>query len=207
MRYTYLHGFASGPRSRKAQAFQRSFEQRGIELSIPELDQGDFAHLTISAQLNLVNQLLAGEPARLIGSSLGGYLAALYASVHPEVDRLVLLAPAFDFSSRWEVLTGPEKLAAWHDSGWLEVFHYGKQTPERVHFDLFEDAWKHAPNPDFRQPARIFHGTRDEVVPISLSRAFAASHPNAELTELDSDHELLNVLDSIVAAAVPFLVA
>jgi len=45
------------------------------------------------------------------------------------------------------------------------------------------------------------------VVPIDLSRGFAASHANAELTELDSDHELLNVLDSIVAAAVPFLVA
>jgi pimeloyl-ACP methyl ester carboxylesterase len=207
MRYTYLHGFASGPHSRKAQAFQRSFERLGIDLSIPALDQGDFAHLTISRQLNLINQLLAGEPARLIGSSMGGYLAALYASTHPEVDRLVQLAPAFDFSSRWEVLTGPEKLAAWHDTGWLEVFHYGKQTTERVHFDLFEDARKHAPNPDFRQPARIFHGTRDEVVPIGLSRAFAASHPNAELTELDSDHELLDVLDTIVAAAVPFLVA
>ena len=207
MRYLYLHGFASGPRSRKAQAFRRSFEQRGIELSIPELDRGDFAHLTISGQLNLVNELLAGESARLIGSSMGGYLAALYASTHPEVDRLVLLAPAFDFSSRWEVLTGPEKLARWQDTGWLEVFHYGQQTIERVQFDLFGDARKHAPIPDFRQPARIFHGTHDEVVPIDLSRGFAASHPNAELTELDSDHELLNVLDSIVAAAVPFLVA
>jgi hypothetical protein len=207
MRYLYLHGFASGPRSRKAQAFRRSFEEWGIELSIPELEQDDFSHFTISGQLNLVNQLLAGEPARLIGSSMGGYLAALYASVHPEVDRLVLLAPAFDFSSRWEVLTGPEKLARWRDTGWLEVFHYGKQTTERVHFDLFEDSRRHPPNPNFRQPARIFHGTHDEVVPIGLSRAFAASHPNAELTELDSDHELLNVLEPIVAAAVPFLVA
>jgi pimeloyl-ACP methyl ester carboxylesterase len=207
MRYLYLHGFASGPRSRKAQAFRRSFEQRGIELLVPELDEGDFAHLTITKQLNLLNKLIAGRPARLIGSSMGGYLAALYASVHPEIDRLVLLAPAFDFSSRWEVLTGPEKLADWRDTGWLGVFHYGEQTTRRVHFDLFEDASKHAPNPDFRQPARIFHGIHDEVVPTGLSRAFAASHPKAELTELDSDHELLNVLDEIVAAGVPFLIA
>jgi hypothetical protein len=77
----------------------------------------------------------------------------------------------------------------------------------RLHFGLFEDARRYAANPDFLQPGRIFHGARDEVVPIGLSRAFAASHPNVRLTELDSDHELLNVLDDIVAAAVPFLIA
>ncbi|MGD1072085.1 MAG: YqiA/YcfP family alpha/beta fold hydrolase [Bryobacteraceae bacterium] len=207
MRYLYLHGFASGPSSRKAQAFRHAFEQRGIELSIPELDRGDFEHLTITDQLNLINNLLAGEPARLIGSSMGGYLAALYASTHPEADRLVLLAPAFDFAARWEVLTGPERLAHWRATGWLEVFHYADQTLRRVHFGLLEDARQYPASPDFHRPARIFHGTRDEVVPIGLSRAFAASHPNAELTEIDSDHELLNALDAIVAAAVPFLIA
>lgn len=205
MRYFYLHGFASGPSSRKAQSFRRAFEERGIELTIPDLSRGDFEHLTITGQLNLINQLLAGEPVCLIGSSMGGYLAALYASAHPVVDRMVLLAPAFDFCSRWEVLTGPEKLAQWRESGWLEVFHYADARMRRLHYGLFEDASRHVPNPNFHQPARIFHGRNDTVVPIGLSRAFAASHPNVELTELDSDHELLNVLDAILAEAVPFL--
>ena len=31
---------------------------------------------------------------------MGGYLAALYASRHPEIDRMVLLAPAFGFGTR-----------------------------------------------------------------------------------------------------------
>ena len=44
-------------------------------------------------------KLAKGEPLVLMGSSLGGYLAALYAARHPSsVDRLILLAPAFRFS-------------------------------------------------------------------------------------------------------------
>jgi len=205
MRFVYLHGFASGPQSRKAQAFRNALSEQGIDLEIPDLAAGDFEHLTIFGQLGVVTNTLGGEPARLIGSSMGGYVAALYASTHPEVDRLALLAPAFDFSSRWQVLTGPEKLAEWRDTGWLEVFHYGDKATRRVHFGLFEDALRYPANPDFRQPARIFHGIHDTVVPVDLSRAFAAGHPNAALTELDSDHELLNSLERIVTEAVPFL--
>jgi hypothetical protein len=77
-----------------------------------------------------------------------------------------------------------------------------------VHYRLYEDALRYDPNPDFRQPARVYHGVHDETAPVSHSRDFAASrHQNVVLTEVDSDHELLNVLDWIVADSVPFLVA
>jgi hypothetical protein len=205
MRYIYLHGFASGAQSRKARAFHAGLARAGHELEIPDLARGDFEHLTIGGQLGVIEDTLAGEPARLIGSSMGSYLAALYASTHPEVDRLVLLAPAFAFAERWEELTGPDKLRAWRETGWLEVYHYGANAMSRVHYGLFEDARRHPANPDFHQPALIFHGLHDETVPIGLSRTFAATHPNAALTEMDSGHELLNVLDDTVAVAVPFL--
>jgi pimeloyl-ACP methyl ester carboxylesterase len=61
--------------------------------------------------------------------------------------------------------------------------------------------------PDFSQPALIFHGIRDDVVPVASSRRFAATHPNARLRELDSDHELLDVLDGVIAESLPFLTA
>lgn len=163
------------------------------------MDQGDFGHLTISAQLRLLEHVIGGSRVRLIGSSLGGYLAALYAAAHPEVERLVLLAPAFGFARRWDRRIGSPKPAH------LEVFHHGEQRMRRVHYGLIADALRFPEAPDFTQPAALFHGTRDEVVPIEYSRDFAAAHPNASLTELDSDHELLNVLDRIVAEAMPFL--
>jgi pimeloyl-ACP methyl ester carboxylesterase len=205
MRFVYLHGFASGPQSRKAQAFRNTLGHSGIEVDVPDLAEGDFEHLTISRQLLVVEKLISGEPARLIGSSMGGYLATLYAAAHPEIDRLVLLAPAFGFTARWEQLMGPEKLLAWKQTGQTEVFHYGDNALRPLRYDLYQDALKYPAEPDFDQPALIFHGLNDTVVPIGLSRQFASSHPNTQLTELDSDHELLNVLRYITDTAVPFL--
>lgn len=198
MRFLYLHGFASSPQSSKAQAFRSAFDRLGVPLEIPALDGGDFEHLTISGQLSLIEETLNGEPVRLIGSSMGGYLAALYAAAHPEVSRLVLLAPAFVFAPRWR-----EK-AENRES--LEVFHYGDQSMRRVHYGLIEDALRYPPIPDFEQPALIFHGLRDDIVPIGYSREFTANHKNAQLIELESGHELLDVLERIVAEAIPFLV-
>ncbi len=67
MRFVYLHGFASSPGSRKAQAFQSALPS----LEIPALDGGDFEHLTISGQLAVMESVLGGEPARLIGFEHG----------------------------------------------------------------------------------------------------------------------------------------
>ena len=205
MRYVYLHGFASGAQSRKAQAFRAALSLKSIDLEIPDLAEGDFERLTISGQLRMVERTLRGAPCRLIGSSMGGYVAGLYAEAHQEVDRLVLLAPAFGFAPRWREMQGPEVTGRWKDSGWLEVFHYGDGAMRRVHYGLMEDALRLPPFPDFRQRARIFHGVHDKVVPVDLSREFAQSHANAELVEMDSDHELLDVLGTITAESIPFL--
>lgn len=205
MRHVYLHGFASGPQSRKAQFFREALAGSGIELEIPILDEGDFEHLTLSGQLQVIEKTLNGDPCRVIGSSMGGYLAALYAAAHPEVDRLVLLAPAFGFQTRWREIHGVEAIEHWQETGWLPVYHYGAKELRRVHFGLYEDAGRFPNYPDFHQPARIFHGVNDTVVPISFSRTFAAGHPNAQLTELESDHELLDALDGIVQESIPLL--
>jgi len=205
MRFVYLHGFASGAQSRKAQAFRSALEARGIRMETPRLDNGDFERLTISGQLRIVEEGLCGMPCRLIGSSMGGYLASLYAAAHPEVDRLVLLAPAFGFASRWREMQAPQVISRWRDTGWLEVFHYGDKVQRRVHYGLLEDAANFPGFPDFPQPALIFHGVNDSVVPVGLSREFVASHGNAVLREMDSDHELLSVLDVITGEAVPYL--
>lgn len=203
MQYIYLHGFASSPQSRKAQFFRRRFAELDIDLAIPDLAQGDFSHLTISSQLAVIASLLS-ERVTLIGSSMGGYLAALCASFRPEIARLVLLAPAFGFSSRWGAIAGEDKLEEWQRTGWVDVFHYGDRAPRQLHYGLCTDALQYPGNPDFSQPALIFHGRGDSVVPIEVSRNFAASHLNATLLDLDSDHELLNVLDTIADIAIPF---
>lgn len=59
IQFVYLHGFASGPQSQKATAFAKRFAELGLPLAVPDLEGGDFKHLTISRQLRI---LLLGPP-------------------------------------------------------------------------------------------------------------------------------------------------
>lgn len=205
LRVLYLHGFASSPASRKARFFAAKLDAQGQPLEIPDLAEHHFERLTISGQLALIEQLLAGQPAALIGSSLGGYLAALYASHHPEVQRMVLLAPAFDFYHLWMHGLGPDRMASWKQNGTIPVFHYaeGRQVPLGLQF--IQDAARFPPFPHFLQQALLFHGNQDDVVPVHHSVLFAAAHPNVHFRRLDSDHELTGVMDAIWLESQPFL--
>jgi uncharacterized protein len=195
-RILYLHGFASGQSSSKAQYFRERLEAAGASVEIPDLAEGDFENLTISGQLRVIERAAAGEPVSLMGSSMGGYLAALYAARHPEVQRLVLLAPAFCFARRWPEKLGP-LAEEWRRTGAMDVFHYADNRPRKVGYQLMEDALRYEDYPDFHQPALIFHGAHDDVVPASFSEAFAAGRDNVRLEIMDSDHQLLNVLELI----------
>ena len=205
-RVLYLHGFASAPTSRKARLFAARLPELGFQVEVPDLAEGNFSQLTISAQLKVIERLARNEPVIVIGSSLGGYLAALYAVRHPEVARLILLAPAFNFAARWTEQAGPARMAEWREKGSLNVFHYGEGRELPIGYQLFEDAADFELFPDFRQPALIFHGNHDAVVPVSYSKEFAASHPNVQLELVDSGHELTDALDKIWEGSRDFLV-
>ena len=203
-RILYLHGFASGPSSNKARCFRERLEAAGIPVEIPDLAAGDFEHLTLTGQLGVIQRCAADGPVSLAGSSMGGYLAALYAARHPEVVRVVLLAPAFDFARRWAEFLGPEQVGEWQRTGTMDIFHYGENRNRKLSYRLLEDAAQYEPYPDFRQPALIFHGAHDDVVPADYSRQFASTHANARLEVLDSGHELLDVLDYMAPKVLDF---
>lgn len=205
MRLVYLHGLASGPSSSKAQWFAQRFRSAGYDLEAPVLDEGRFEQLTISSQLRVLDQLLRGDPATLIGSSLGGYVAALYAARHPEVRRLVLLAPAFGFGRLYQDHLGPERVAAWRRDHLLPIFHYADGRERFVDVQLLEDALSYEEEPSFDQPALLFHGLRDDVVPAAVSERFAKGRTNVELRLLDSDHQLTDAVETIWTAMAAFL--
>ena len=195
MRIVYLHGFASGPSSSKAQFFRAKFAERGIAIEIPQLDQGHFEALTITGQLSVIDRTVGGDETILMGSSLGGYLAALYAARHSNIQRLILLAPAFQFPSRWHARYTPEQLDQWKSRGSWPVFHYAYGRELDLGYELMDDSLLYEDEPQFTQPCLIFHGIQDPVVPIELSRRMRDQHPNVSLVEFDSGHELTDVLD------------
>lgn len=205
MRIVYLHGFASSPQSGKAQFFARKFAELGIPFNAPQLDEGNFEGLTISGQLRVVDQAVGNEPVVLMGSSLGGYLAALYAARSVQVNKLVLLAPAFHFPTRWRARYSDEELELWRKRGTTPFFHYGFKEERGLGYQIVEDALKYEDEPAFRQPALVLHGRKDEVVPAELSKVFAEGHPNVTLRLFDSGHELTDVLDELWVETARFL--
>ncbi len=201
LRVFYLHGFASSCASRKARFFKDRLASLDVTLGIPDLCEGNFEGLTITGQLNVIERTArtcsANEPIVLIGSSLGGYLAALYAARHAAVSRLVLLAPAFQFHRLWTTELGPRRLQEWRENGTIPIFHHGEGREVPIGYQLMDDAGRHDPFPPFRQPALIFHGTQDAVVPVQYSVAFAEAHRNVRLVQVESGHELTDALDEI----------
>lgn len=204
-RIIYLHGFASSPASRKAVFLASRLRDRGYEVSIPALDRGDFPNLTIGGMLQLVTPMLESAPAILIGSSLGGYLAALLAARSNNVKKLVLLAPAFGFHDLWTNELGPEKMAKWQHDGSMNVFHYATACEAPIRYNLIADAAQYEPFPEFPQPTLIVHGTNDNVVPIANSDRIAEQQANVQLVRVSSGHELTDVLDFVWKQVETFL--
>jgi pimeloyl-ACP methyl ester carboxylesterase len=192
----YLHGFASGPGSTKAQFFRARLAELGARLEIPDLAP-DFTHLTVTGMLAIVEAVIAREPAVLLGSSLGGYLGTLAAALHPEnVRGLVLLAPAFGFAARWEERIGAAAVARWRRKGMAFVYHYGREREEPLSIDLLDDARRYPEEPDPPAPTLVFAGRRDDAVPLAAVEHFAAARPDTrELIVLESGHELTDVLE------------
>ena len=201
----YLHGFGSGPQSTKARFFHEQFAERGVGIEIPQLDEGNFERLTITGQLRVIDRAVKGAPAILMGSSLGGYLAALYAASHPNVERLVLMAPAFQFPRRWRQRFAGQELEHWKANGSLPFYHYSFKAERPLGYQFVEDSAQYDDEPDFSQPALVLHGIDDSVVPADVSRQFAERHPNVTFRLLKSGHELTDVLDQLWMETAKFL--
>lgn len=86
----YLHGFLSSPASPKAQAFARAARSRGMRCRIPNLNFASMEDFP-DALWREVADLKEGTWA-LVGSSLGGFYAALMAARVPV--RTILVNPA-----------------------------------------------------------------------------------------------------------------
>jgi pimeloyl-ACP methyl ester carboxylesterase len=208
MRVVYLHGFASSPASRKARFFAEKFAARAVPFLAPSLDEGKFAEMTVTGEMQLVQDLLreTREPATLIGSSLGGYIASLIAARQPAaVERVILLAPAFRLYQRWCEQLPEGALERWRNQKTMLVYHYGDQKERPIHYEFLRDAQHYEAFPDVRRPTLVLHGLDDAVVPISYSEEFVAGRPDARLVKLKSGHELTDVLEVLWRETEAFL--
>jgi hypothetical protein len=205
----YLHGFASSSLSSKAVYLGERLRARGIDFQAPDLNLPDFSTLTVTRMLEQTRSLMerTAEPVTLIGSSLGGFVAANAAAAWPgRVDKLVLMAPALDFSDQGLSGPGGASLDDWKRAGSLNIFHfaYGRMLP--IHYELYADARRYnAMNVDLRMPILVFQGRRDSAVNPDTVEAWCQRRPNVELHMLDDDHQLTASLSYIWEKLAAFL--
>jgi hypothetical protein len=204
----YLHGFGSGPGSTKARAVAGRFAALGVAVEVPDLTPGTegFERSTPSSMLAVAEARLASPgPHGVLGSSLGGWLAAIAASRNPAVERLVLLAPAFRLRERWSARAGAAAIARWRAEGGVEVYHHASARNRRIGWAFFEDAARWPAMPEVRVPALVVAGRRDDTVPLEDVEAWVARTPSARLVVVEDGHELTASLDRIFEETRAFL--
>jgi len=216
----YLHGFASSAKSTKAMFFAGRLRPHGIELQCPDFNEPDFEHVTVTRMLGQVDDALAAlppGPVALIGSSLGGFVALHAAARHAAargrarttvrpIDRLVLLAPAFEFGRTPFGGLSPEELRRWRETDRHEFFHHADKRPRAVRYALFEDA--HAYDSAacaVETPALVFQGLRDTVVEPGMVQRFGAARSSMTVRMLDDDHQLGSSLELMWRESAAFL--
>lgn len=207
----YLHGFASSPESSKAQRFGREVTARGAGFSCPDLNAPDFRTLTVTRMLEQTAREVAAAadgPVALVGSSLGAFVAlhAAAADASGRVDRLILLAPAFDFGGNRLRQLGEHGIDEWRRRGSLRMMHYAYEEEREIDFALYEDAGRYdAWDVQGDVPILIFQGRHDDVVDPEMVARWAAGRPNVELVMLDDGHQLSESVEAIVERGVGFL--
>lgn len=123
----YLHGFTSGPQSRKVQTLAARMTQRGWadRLICPQLMASPAESIVLAE--NIIEKVGAGGTAiTLIGSSLGGYYATCLAEKHGL--KAVLVNPAVVAALELERYLGPQ---TWLYSG--EPFEFTRQHIAELH--------------------------------------------------------------------------
>lgn len=213
----YLHGFASSAASTKAAYFAARAAEAGAVLHTPDLNLPAFETLTITRMLDQVEDLLEGlapDPAVLIGSSLGGFVAVEAAArqgrpSRPDVGKieaLVLLAPALDIVRGFEREFGQAEIARWQARGFKEVFHYADNRSRELGWGFFEDARRYHPlERRLDLPMLVYQGQRDALVDPDMVAGWVSRQPHATLHLLDDDHQLSSSLETMWAGTRSFL--
>lgn len=184
----YLHGFGSSPRSPKARAIVGALEEAHVPVVAPCLaDADDFHGFTVTRSLGRVRHALF-ERTLLVGSSLGGWTAALLACDDPRVVELVLLCPAFGLARRWS--DDEDQLRRWRAAGELEFDVGHPPQPRALSVAFMDDALRHPGRVVPPVRTTVFHGRRDEIVPLVDVQSTVEGVPHVDLHVVDDDHGL-----------------
>jgi pimeloyl-ACP methyl ester carboxylesterase len=201
----YVHGFASHQRGEKALYFGERFLAQWCAYLTFDLrghgaSGGMMEELTISRAIEDLDTVLVWARERfsrciVIGSSLGGQVAAWAAARRPEaVAANLLIAPAFGFYENRVRDLGEEGLARLLAEGRATIRN--EWVTVTVGRALVDDAARYPVDrliTSYRTPTLIVHGTDDASVPVAGSVDFvrrSAARPLELVVFGGGDHRL-----------------
>jgi alpha-beta hydrolase superfamily lysophospholipase len=212
----YLHGLGSGPRSQKGVLVRDHFSALGCSVSLPSITVPNLERLSPLDAIKLVQSEIAARgasPLVVMGSSFGAFVAVhavngMGAGERGHLRRMVLLAPVFN---PWDASSGlltPERERVWRERGVAPVLDLesGQEVP--VHYRFVEELRAFdSTSLVMPVPTLIIHGTRDEVVPVSQSKEFAAGRPDVALELVDDSHQLLKAPEKMLESIERFILS
>lgn len=215
----WLGGFKSDMTGTKAEALADWAARSGraflrFDYSGHGASRGRFEDGTISAwladALAAIDRLTSGRLI-LVGSSMGGWIAALAALRRKErLAGLVFIAPAPDFTEAliWNEMTAVERERMLRDGRLVEHSPYSDE-PTILTLALIEDGRRHLllDGPiDISCPVRILQGMADPDIPWRHALRFAErlETDDLELTllkagdhRLSKPHEIARIIDAV----------
>ncbi len=122
----FITGFLSKRWGNKSKALAQWCEEKGWGFCCYDVrgfgeSEGTFTDYTLSdwiADARAVITMLKGGPSlTIVGNSLGGWIAWLMAQEFQEIERLILIAPAFNMMGVRARAISDARRQAWHTSG------------------------------------------------------------------------------------------
>lgn len=199
------HGMESNKESEKLIGLGRSLSQRGFlalrfDFFCAGESSGQFEQITYSAEVEDVRaafDFLQRYPVAkigIIGSSMGGSVALLFASQEKRVAGLVTIAAPAHPERITDQLMSSEEIESWRQTGF--VTYHGRRINRSFLDDLKEIDIPEAAR-QISCPTLIIHGDADETVPVEDAHELYAqlSSPKKICILAGADHRLSNPHD------------
>jgi len=180
----FITGFLSKRWGNKSQALAQWCEEKGWGFCCYDVrgfgdSEGTFTDYTLSDWIADARTVLGliknGPPIIIVGNSLGSWIAWLMAQEFQEIERLILVAPAFNMMGVRAKQIPAARRQAWRTNGWMpwddEPAH--KDWPLKWKWvEESEAFWK--TSFDRLRPVKttILHGLQDTVILPSGSHEF-----------------------------------
>lgn len=172
----FITGFLSRRWGNKSKALAQWCQDKGWGFCCYDVrgfgdSDGTFTDYTLSdwiADARLViKRITTGPPITIVGNSLGSWIAWMMAQEFEQVQRLVLIAPAFNMMGVRARSISEDRRHAWLTAGWMPWDEDEAHRDYPIAWKWVEESeayWKRRFEPIRRVRTTILHGMQDQVI-------------------------------------------